>query len=222
MPDTHRQDIPDPAASLSRIGFRAQEPGDESNRGTGARNTPVVTVDVDGVLAADPAQAGGPAALGAAGYRRHHFEGLAPDGAPAQGWVWLNPQHGPWLREVRDAGAQLVWATSWGPRAVEWIAPRLGLPDMPVIDVPNQPPGFGWSAKHGPIRHWIGGRPLAWLDDRFGGKEQGWAEDRRDHDGIPTLIVPVHPGRGLQRGHVDQLLAWLNTDVAEYGARTPR
>jgi hypothetical protein len=185
-------------------------------------DTPVVAVDVDGVLAADPRWTDGPEALIAAGYQRHEFEGLDPDGAPAAGTVWLNPLHGPWLREVRDAGAELVWATSWGPRAVEWIAPRLGLPDMPVIDVPNQAPGFGWSAKQGPIRRWVGERPLAWLDDRWGGKEWGWAEDRREDDGIPTLLVEVHPGRGLLREQIDEVLTWLTTEVAEYQARVPR
>lgn len=174
----------------------------------------VVALDVDGVLAVDPALAGGRQALSDLGYRPDEFDGLGPDGRPAAGTVWLNPEHGVWLSEVVDRGVELAWATSWGVRAADWIAPRLGLPQMPVIDVPNHGPAFGWSAKCGPISDWVADRPLAWLDDQFGGKEFGWAEDR--HDGIPTLIVPVGAGEGLRRQHIDEVLAWLDTDVTAF------
>ncbi|HZD14274.1 MAG TPA: hypothetical protein VE196_03945, partial [Pseudonocardiaceae bacterium] len=64
-----------------------------------------------------------------------------------EGVVWLNPDHGGWLRELGLRGFQLVWASSWGVRARDWIAPRLGLPaDLAVIEVPRYGPGFGWSA----------------------------------------------------------------------------
>jgi hypothetical protein len=181
----------------------------------------VVTIDVDGVLATDPALAGGEQVLSGLGYRSHEFDGLGPDGRPAAGTVWLNPEHGQWLRELVDHGAELAWATSWGVRAAEWIAPRLGLPEMSVIEVPNHGPAFGWSPKVGPIGAWVADRPVAWLDDQFGGKEYGWAEDRRD-DGIPTVIVPVGPALGLQRQNVDDVITWLDTDVAAYLRRVTR
>ncbi|ONI71153.1 hypothetical protein ALI144C_52510 [Actinosynnema sp. ALI-1.44] len=175
----------------------------------------VVAVDVDGVLAIDPGLVAGGQALTKLGYRPYEFDGLSPDGRPAVGTVWLNPAHGVWLRELLNWGAELAWATSWGVRAADWIAPRLELPEMPVIEVPNAGPAFGWSAKVGPILQWVANRPLAWLDDQYGGKEYGWAEDRRD-DGIPTLIVSVGAGRGLTRQHVDDVITWLATDVANY------
>lgn len=176
----------------------------------------VVAVDDDGVLAVDPRDAGGVDAVQALGYRPHHFDGTGPDGVAASGTVWLNAEHGAWLAELAEHGAQLVWATSWSAVAADWIGPRLELPDMPVIEVPNHAPAFGWSAKKPALRSWVGDRPLAWLDDRFGGKEFGWAEDRRDREGIPTLIVDVEPGRGLAREHVEGVLGWLDTDVADY------
>lgn len=58
----------------------------------------VVAVDVDGVLAVDPVLAGGVQALSELGYRSFEFDGLGPDGRPAAGTVWLNPDHGVWLR----------------------------------------------------------------------------------------------------------------------------
>lgn len=176
----------------------------------------VVAVDVDGVLAGDPSLAGDPRALTDLGYRPYEFDGPGPDGRPAAGTVWLNAEHGVWLREMVDHGAELVWATSWGVRAADWIAPRLGLPSMPVIDVPNYGPAFGWSAKIGPIREWVVDRPLAWLDDQFGGKEFGWAEDRSDEDGIPTLIEAVEAGEGLRRRHLDEVIRWLDADVTTF------
>ena len=174
-------------------------------------SSPVVVLDVDGVLAVDPhALPGGPAAVRELGYRAHEFDGLGPDGSPARGTVWLNPEHGTWLRELGDQGVELVWGTSWRHVAVTWIAPRLGLPEFPVIEVPVRGPAFGWSPKIGPIQRWVGDRPLVWIDDQLGGKEPGWAEQRRD-DGIPTMVIQPHPGRGLERAHVKEILSLLDT-----------
>ncbi|MCR6489834.1 hypothetical protein M8542_44185 [Amycolatopsis sp. OK19-0408] len=170
----------------------------------------------------DPAPAGGEPTLSERGYRSYEFDGLGPNGRPATGTAWLNPEHGQWLRELVDHGAELVWATSWGVRAAEWIAPRLGLPEMAVIDVPNDGPAFGWSPKVRPIREWVADRPVAWLDDQFGGKEYGWAEYRREDDGIPTVIVSVGPALGLQRQHIDDVIVWLDTDVVAYLGRVTR
>ncbi|HEX8870514.1 MAG TPA: hypothetical protein VF821_32915, partial [Lentzea sp.] len=177
----------------------------------------VVVVDVDGVLAVAPgAMPEDRAVVRELGYQAHEFDGSGPDGSPARGMVWLKPEHGVWLRELADQGAELVWGTSWGHVAVTWIAPRLGLPELRVIEVPNQAPAFGWSPKIGPIQRWVGDRPLAWIDDQLGGKEPGWAEERRD-DGIPTLIVQPYPWRGLERTHVEQILAWLAHSVPSAG-----
>lgn len=114
----------------------------------------------------------------------------------------------PGCGELGDRGAELVWATSWGRVAMTWIAPRLGLPEYPVIEVPRRRSAFGWSPKIDPIQRWVGDRPLVWIDDQLGGKEPGWAEERRG-DGIPTLIIQPRPGRGLERAHVEEVLSWL-------------
>jgi len=61
---------------------------------------PVVVLDVDGVLAADPhALPGGYAAVRALGYRAHEFDGLGPDGSHARHGV-AQPGTGVWLREL--------------------------------------------------------------------------------------------------------------------------
>ena len=46
----------------------------------------------------------------------------------------LNPEHGPALLAL---GCDLVWASSWMAEANEEIAPRIGLPQLPVVDWPE-------------------------------------------------------------------------------------
>lgn len=166
---------------------------------------PAVLVDVDGVLNPDaPARH-----LAAAGYQAHRYTGPDPDGLPVELDVWLHPDHGAWLRGLADAGASLWWATTWGPLAPAWIAPRLGLPAMGVIDV-GRHGGARWgrSLKSPAVRAWAAARPFAWLDDGFAGRDPHWAEDRTAA-GAPTLLVPVDPFTGLTRADVDQVARWL-------------
>jgi len=58
----------------------------------------------------------------------------------------LDPQDG---RRLLALDCPLVWATSWMGEANEVIAPRLGLPDLPVVEWPDtddQPaPGLHWK-----------------------------------------------------------------------------
>jgi hypothetical protein len=95
-------------------------------------------VDVDGVLNPDITRLAGGEIAGrtTAGYRRHRLDGTGPDGRPTTGEVWLRPDHGAWLAELAQAGAELVWATSRRYLANQWIAPRLGLSGAwPVVDI---------------------------------------------------------------------------------------
>jgi hypothetical protein len=57
----------------------------------------------------------------------------------------LDPADG---RRLLGLGCRLVWATTWMAEANEVISPRLGLPDLPVVDFPD--------ADDQPIRglHW--------------------------------------------------------------------
>ena len=68
----------------------------------------------------------------------------------------LDPQDG---RRLLALDCPLVWATSWMGEANEVIAPRLGLPDLPVVEWPDtddQPaPGLHWKTM---FPHRRGGR----------------------------------------------------------------
>lgn len=166
---------------------------------------PVIAVDVDGVLT--PHQ---PGRAGAFGYQPHRYDGPGPGGDLVSGTVWPHPDYGAWLRELA-AHADLVWCTSWGPVAADVIVHRLGLPDMPVIDVADVAGvRFGHQGKLGPLYAWAGDRPLAVLDGEFGGKDAHVA-DERSRTGRPTLHVDVDGTTGLRRDHIDQILTWLRT-----------
>ncbi|MEV6932232.1 HAD domain-containing protein [Dactylosporangium sp. NPDC051485] len=182
---------------------------------TRATGRPVVAVDVDGVLNPDD-----PAAAEQLGYRPRHYAGPDPTGNPITGTVWLHPKHGTWLAEIAGAGAELVWCTSWGPLAATFIASRLGLPtDLTVIDVTTAGVRWGHQLKLFDLYQHTGTRPVAVLDDQFGGKDPDNARSRT-RSGVPTLLVPVDPHTGLRRDHVDTVLTWLD-DITGHHDRSP-
>lgn len=119
--------------------------------------------------------------------------------------VWLNPEHGVWLRELAaESGAELVWATTWEAEADRLIGPILGLPSLEVIS-------FGeFGVRHSAGRHgklpavieWAGRRPLCWFDDDFQPGDEDWAIERT-MEVAATRIIPVDPTTGLQVEHIE-------------------
>jgi hypothetical protein len=185
----------------------------------------VLALDVDGVLNPDTGHA---RALGldlaARGYGEHRYIGPDADGDPVDVGVWLHPGHGHWLRRLHAEGVHLAWATRWGALAVAWIAPRLHLPDLPVIDVtagPFRGVRGGVSTKRAAIAAYATGRPLLWIDDEFGRLDSVWAEQRLvdERAGLATLLLAIHPGRGLTTEQMDQADAWLTTTMPRRRAR---
>lgn len=165
---------------------------------------PVVVWDVDRVLVPD---------VPTSAHHAHRYDGPGPLGTPVSGDVYLNPEHGTWIVELTKAGAAHAWATSWGQIAADWIAPRLGVPaaaNWPVIDVGTYSSiDWGWTSKARPVQEFLGpDRPAYWIDDLFGGKEQGWAEERSAR-GVPTVIRRIDSPAGLTRADIDAALIWL-------------
>jgi hypothetical protein len=154
---------------------------------------PALLLDVDGVL--NPFDA----PERPAGYAEYRYQpGLmwGPKGLR----VWLNPRHGPMLRAFAERhGLELVWATTWEQQANEWIAPRIGLPALPVIRF-----GGGAMVKRPRVQEWAGDLPLAWIDDMFTALDYAWAHER----GAPTLLVPVAPHVGLRDSDLKPIAEW--------------
>ncbi|MDP4501177.1 HAD domain-containing protein [Nonomuraea turcica] len=127
--------------------------------------------------------------------------------------VHLNPRHGRRLLDLALAtGAELVWATTWGHHANDWIAPRIGLPSLPVIPVtPDFPPPprseYGELFKTPCVAAYAGRRPFVWFDDQI------WAEDEeylRVHRGLDDfLLIHVDPAHGLTSRHLGMAREWL-------------
>jgi hypothetical protein len=150
-------------------------------------------LDVDGVLNPYDAPRRPP------GYQEHRYQpGLmwGPEGLR----VWLNPTHGPMLAAfAADHDLALVWDTTWEKAANEWIAPRIGLGELPVIQF-----GTGAVVKRPKVDAWAKGRPLAWIDDMFNEVDYEWARQRQ----APTLLVPVSPDVGLLETDLEPIAGW--------------
>ena len=117
--------------------------------------------------------------------------------------IALNELHGVWLRALAEE-FDLVWATSWGERANEYISPRFALERLPVV-TPDRL-GFYRTDKRSPIAALAKNRPLAWVDDMINPIDWQWARSRRGGSGgIPTLLIKTNSTKGLTASHVEQL-----------------
>ncbi|MGW1314383.1 HAD domain-containing protein [Streptomyces sp. NPDC002426] len=126
----------------------------------------------------------------------------------------LDPGLGPRLKSLP---CELVWATTWMSDANEYIAPRLGLPQLPVVDWPDPPVEAGTRGLHWKtpgLVGWAAGRPFAWVDDEITDIDRCWVEE---HHPAPALLHHVEAWRGLTRADFDALDAWLRSDAARNG-----
>jgi hypothetical protein len=144
----------------------------------------LILIDVDGVL--NPWQRQGPQ------WEKHR--------AVADGTTWnviLNPDHGPMLLTLAsETGADLVWATTWDHDANREIGPRIGLPELPVIEVRTHPGEPGVHPKTPPVAEYVARRP-----DR---------DYLKGHPGVGDfLIVDVGPRVGLTPKHLEKAAEWL-------------
>jgi len=115
----------------------------------------------------------------------------------------LDPRHGTWLAALP---CDLAWATTWGADANEVIAPLLALPELPVVDWPDDDVAGPVHWKTRGLLAWAAGRPFAWIDDEIGDADRDWVAAH--HPG-PALLHAVDPRRGLTREDVAAVAAWL-------------
>ncbi|MEV0096673.1 hypothetical protein [Streptomyces sp. NPDC050738] len=108
--------------------------------------------------------------------------------------VWLNPEHGQALLRL---GYELCWATTWMGEANRWIAPVLGLPELPFVDfgdalLQERPDAVHW--KTGPLVDYANGRAFAWVDDEQSELDEMYVTA---HHRGPGLLHHVNPRIGL-------------------------
>jgi hypothetical protein len=124
--------------------------------------------------------------------------------------ILYNPNHGKMLLDFAEAhDMALCWATAWEHGANDYVAPLVGLPELPVLHCYPQMHGRLW--KFGPIADQVRGCAVAWLDDQFANPrevseeiKQGFIDSRPE----PTLLVPIDDTVGLIQADLDKVAAW--------------
>ncbi|MFE0364702.1 HAD domain-containing protein [Streptomyces griseoaurantiacus] len=161
---------------------------------TGHQSRPLLFLDVDGPLLP----------FGAGPQR-------APaDTAPHAHLARLDPRVGPRLSRLP---CDLVWATTWGEEANTELAPRLGLPRLPVVAWPeptaahlHEDQWFGLHWKTRALVAWAERRPFVWVDDEITDTDRDWVSA---HHPARTLLHRVGPSRGLTDEDFAVLAQWL-------------
>ncbi|MEH0935996.1 HAD domain-containing protein [Micromonospora psammae] len=112
-------------------------------------------------------------------------------------------------RRLSALGCQLVWATTWMAEANEVISPRLGLPDLPVVEWPDgdgdPAQGLHWKTMF--LTRWAAGRPFVWLDDEITAADRQWIAGHH-HPGR-ALVHRVDPYVGLTDADFSAVRRWL-------------
>lgn len=106
-------------------------------------------------------------------------------------------------------GCELVWATTWMDDANSCVSPWLGLPELPVVDWPDdaEPPSpLHWKTR--PLVDWAAGRPFIWLDDEITEADRDWVAT---HHREPALLHRVQHHHGLTDADFSTLQEWLHT-----------
>jgi hypothetical protein len=111
-------------------------------------------------------------------------------------------------RRLLALPGELVWATTWMADANEVVAPLLGLPELPVVDWPDDhdewQPGVHWKTVA--LTAWAAGRPFVWLDDETTDTDQRWVAE---HHPSPALLHRVDPHQGLTETDLTAVHRWL-------------
>ncbi|WP_329501008.1 HAD domain-containing protein [Kitasatospora herbaricolor] len=122
----------------------------------------------------------------------------------------IDPALGPRLAALP---CELVWATTWMADANTDVAPRIGLPYLPVLDPPelseeqqraDERRGLHWKTRALVGR--AGGRPFAWVDDEITAADRAWVAA---HHAGPALLHRVDPRAGLTDADFAALDHWL-------------
>ncbi|MEV0172963.1 HAD domain-containing protein [Streptomyces sp. NPDC050803] len=121
----------------------------------------------------------------------------------------VDPALGPRLAGL---GCELVWATTWTDDANLWLAPWLGLPELPRVEWPadaEERGGLHWKTR--PLLARAAGRPFVWVDDEITDVDRHWVADRHP---APALLHRVDHRYGLTDADFAVLAEWISGPAA--------
>ncbi len=120
--------------------------------------------------------------------------------------VWLNRAHGEQLIALADR-FELTWCTTWEHDANTLIGPRIGLPQLPVLEFDKRRVIWrgGKYFKTHEIVAFAAGRSFAWIDDEITDVDREYVTA---HHGGPALLHHVDPRLGLLPDDFDALAKW--------------
>ena len=104
----------------------------------------------------------------------------------------------------------MVWATTWMADANEVLAPRLGLPQLPVVDWPDDEDDGGrlhWKTRR--LVEWAEGRRFAWVDDEIRDADRIWVAANYS---TPALLHRVDSRRGITNADYRAVAQWLKKE----------
>jgi hypothetical protein len=110
-------------------------------------------------------------------------------------------------RRLLALRCQLVWATTWMAEANNLVAPRLGLPQLPVVEFPEEDEperGLHWKTTF--LTRWAARRTFVWLDDEITDTDRRWVQARYPGK---ALLHRVDPFVGLTDADFTQIRQWL-------------
>jgi hypothetical protein len=142
------------------------------------------------------------------------FGGKSPsghqEGTPVSHLARLRPEMG---RRLAALPCILVWATTWLEDANTEVAPRIGLPILPVVTWPeptqadeHEDQWFGLCWKTRTLVNWAAGRPFVWVDDEITAADRQWVSE---HHSGPALLRTVDAALGLTDHDFTAHDAWL-------------
>lgn len=157
-----------------------------------APQTPVLFVDVDGVISLFGFPPGEPPGA------FHHIDGIVH---------CIGGSAGERLGRLANR-FELVWATGWEEKANEYLPHLLALKHnrLPVLTFDGRAVFGSAHWKVEAIDEYAGDRPAAWIDDNLDERCHAWAEGRS----APTLLIETEAPVGITEDHVEALLRWAD------------